>query len=575
MERSTLRRRVLIWFTGSFIAVLTLVGFLVQYGMRDLLVDQLAESLEEKARSVALDIGADDLQGHVADEGEALDARVTIIRLDGAVIADSEGRVEEMDDHSSRPEVLEAMSGEVGFSRRFSFTTDSTRMYVALPPIDGLIVRLSVTEAQIADELGVLSGRIVSTLVIVGLVGLAVAVVATGRLVAPVSRLTEDASAVAEGNLDVKVRRSSVAELDRLGVAVARMAEELGRQIGEIDGERQTLDHALRTLPQAVVLVEADDSVSYANQATEFMLGLVPDQLSGLMPTSLQSLVRNSRGSETVESVDIEHGTPTRFLHAEASPSDEGAGRVLLMVEDNTDRERTSAMRRDFVADASHELKTPVAAILASMETLEMALERDSDRAIGFLRQLDDSAHRLEQIVEDLLDLSRLEAAEFETEVLDLGEVVADEVSRLGGAAADADVTLTVDVVVSQVRGARSDLGLAVRNLCENAIRYTEPGGAVKVALTNDTRRVTLEVTDTGAGIPTRALPRVFERFFRVDVARSRATGGTGLGLAIVKHVTERHGGAVTVVSELGVGSTFTLTLPGAVVIPEDALHEA
>jgi signal transduction histidine kinase len=203
-----------------------------------------------------------------------------------------------------------------------------------------------------------------------------------------------------------------------------------------------------------------------------------------------------------------------------------------------------------------------VAAILASMETLHMAMERGSDRAVGFAQQIEHSARRLAQIVEDLLDLSRLESSEGSTAEISLDVLVQDEVNRLRSAASEAGVSLDLEAEPIKLRGSPPDLALAVRNLCENALRYTDRDGHVIVRVIDSGANAEVEVEDTGVGIPRRALGRVFERFYRVDVARSRETGGTGLGLAIVKHVAERHGGSVSVTSQLGVGSTFRITLP-------------
>jgi two-component system sensor histidine kinase SenX3 len=240
----------------------------------------------------------------------------------------------------------------------------------------------------------------------------------------------------------------------------------------------------------------------------------------------------------------------------------EGESRVLLVLSDVTERRRLEAMRRDFVADASHELKTPVGSILASIEALALALDRDPDRARAFAGRVEASARQLARLIADLLDLSRVEASQAAMEPVALDELVETEVAGFVRRAGDAGIELTVDTTPVVVRGSAADLALAIRNLCDNACRYTDSGGRVAVKVERAEDRVRLTVSDTGAGIPQRALDRVFERFYRVDVARSRATGGTGLGLAIVKHVTERHGGLVSVESQLGSGSTFTMELP-------------
>jgi two-component system sensor histidine kinase SenX3 len=249
-------------------------------------------------------------------------------------------------------------------------------------------------------------------------------------------------------------------------------------------------------------------------------------------------------------------------LRATAQPvGDDGS--ILLVVRDVTEARRLNAVRRDFVANASHELKTPVASIRAAAETLHDAAAEDPPAVRRFADQLEREALRLQRIVADLLDLSRLESGSDLDDRVRLDSVARDEVERLQPSAHEAGISLGFEAAgVPSVHGSGRDLALLTRNLVDNAIRYSSRGGEVHVRVTCDDDHVKLEVADTGVGIPTRDLPRVFERFYRVDRARSRETGGTGLGLAIVKHVAENHGGGVDVSSELGVGSTFVVSLP-------------
>ncbi len=220
-------------------------------------------------------------------------------------------------------------------------------------------------------------------------------------------------------------------------------------------------------------------------------------------------------------------------------------------------------MRRDFVADASHELKTPVASIQAVAETLMVAIEEDPVAAKRFAQQLHSTAGRLAQIVADLLDLSRVESEQpVNMRDVDLARLASKEVDRISDQAEVAGIDLKTDLMSVVARASRKDLRLAVRNLLENALQYTPKGGTITVATKRSADSATIAVSDTGKGIPSRDLPRIFERFYRVDDARNRESGGTGLGLAIVRNVVEMHGGAVSVESELGRGSTFTIALP-------------
>jgi signal transduction histidine kinase len=324
--------------------------------------------------------------------------------------------------------------------------------------------------------------------------------------------------------------------------------------------EARLLEQVLAVVRQGVLLVGEDDLVAYANPAAHDLVR-VSDRLVTLVPHGLQRLVRQARIDQAAAEGEMEHGSPPRILRAAAVvfPADK---RVLVTISDVTESNRIEAVRRDFVAAASHELKTPVAAVQASAEALGLALQRDPASAQRFAGQVERSAQQLSRLVGDLLDLSRLESSEPSEGRVSLAPVVEAEVNRIGSQAEEAGVTISVRSQPVEVVGSSQDLGLAVRNLLDNAIRHTGRGGAVVVSVRSEQPGAVIEVADTGEGIPRRELPRIFERFYRVDTARSRSTGGTGLGLAIVKHVAERHGGAVTVDTELGVGSTFRITLP-------------
>jgi signal transduction histidine kinase len=259
----------------------------------------------------------------------------------------------------------------------------------------------------------------------------------------------------------------------------------------------------------------------------------------------------------------VETGVPARWLRGTITPAADGA--TLVVVRDVTQQRQLEDVRRDFVANASHELKTPAATIRAVAETLGQAAADDPAAIPRFASQLEREAVRLSRIVADLLDLSRLESGSALDEIVSLGAAAREEGQRLEESAERAGVTLEILTESEQpVHGSRRDLTLLVRNLIDNAVRYSHEGDKVQVEVDSEGDEVRLRVTDTGIGIPSRDISRIFERFYRVDRARSRETGGTGLGLAIVKHVVDNHGGSLEVESELGRGTTFRVTLPAA-----------
>ena len=364
-----------------------------------------------------------------------------------------------------------------------------------------------------------------------------------------------------------------------LGVAVAR--ERAGRRVAELRaqvrraeadlqvGERSSAeqravqDLILSSMQDGVLLIDGHASTAYANEALRRHLGAVPGGIAALFPLALRDVVEMAAREGASGTTLIEAGTPARWLRVQATPAGDD-GSVLVVVRDVTEARRLDAIRRDFVANASHELKTPAASIQAAAETLLHAAEEDPQAVPRFAAQLEREAMRLSRIVADLLDLSRLESGSELLERVHLDALAREEAQRFETQAQRAAVHLIVDAPkATPVRGSARDLSLLVRNLVDNAIRYTHPGDEIRVDVDEGAGgSAVLRVRDTGVGIPQKELPRVFERFYRVDRARSRETGGTGLGLAIVRHVAENHGGSVTVRSELGAGTTFEVTLP-------------
>ncbi len=319
----------------------------------------------------------------------------------------------------------------------------------------------------------------------------------------------------------------------------------------------------LNALPDGVILVE-DGRVAYSNPAASNLLGYrLPSILSRVKPPALLELVEQASAGDRAKRT-IERGNPPRWIEVVAKPLGDVEGSVVLLLRDVTEVRKVEAMRRDFVADASHELKTPAASIQAVAETLLRAMDEDPTAARRFAEQLRVTAGRLSNIVSDLLDLSRVESEqrELKPKRFDLGQLAVKEVDRVSDRAEVEGVDLRVDARRVMVRASRKDLRLALRNLLENALEYTPAGGTVTLSTRTEGGEGVISVRDTGIGIPRRDIPRIFERFYRVDDARNRETGGTGLGLAIVRNVADIHGGTVSVESELGVGSTFTVRLP-------------
>jgi two-component system, OmpR family, phosphate regulon sensor histidine kinase PhoR len=355
---------------------------------------------------------------------------------------------------------------------------------------------------------------------------------------------------------------------------LAAITTRLRDRLDELTEERDRAGQILDALDDGVLLLDGAGRLLVANPAARSWFGLPDDLRPGLPAQRVLGVTQVSDLAEqAAETRAPVVGTFTlvfpepRTLAMRAFPlADRGpTGRIVVTLTDITQRRRLEVLRRDFVANASHELKTPVAAVRALAETLLTALPDDPEAGRRFAERIGREAERLDVLVRDLLDLSRVERGTLDVEPVDLVGLAKEVLGSYGDLAEERRIRLRAELEPQvTLRGDRAQLGLLLSNLLDNALRYTPAKGTVCVRLDATESRALLQVADTGEGIPAGELPRVFERFYRVDKARARRTGGTGLGLAIVRHVAEAHGGTVRVDSELGRGSTFTVTLPVA-----------
>jgi two-component system, OmpR family, phosphate regulon sensor histidine kinase PhoR len=363
-------------------------------------------------------------------------------------------------------------------------------------------------------------------------------------------------------------------DLGGLTNELSAMTTRLRDRLEELTEERDRAGQILDALDDGVLLLDGAGRLLVANPAARSWFGLPADLRPGLPAQRVLGVPQVSAlaeqaaqaGAPVVGSLTLVFPEP-RTLAMRAFPlADRGpTGRIVVTMTDITQRRRLEVLRRDFVANASHELKTPVAAVRALAETLLTALPDDPEAGHRFAERIGREAERLDMLVRDLLDLSRVERGPLDAEPVDLVGLVKEVVGGYVDLAEERRIRLETELRPGiSMRGDRAQLGLLLSNLIDNALRYTPANGTVCVRLDPAESRAVLQVADTGEGIPASELPRVFERFYRVDKARARQTGGTGLGLAIVRHVAEAHGGTVRVDSELARGTTFTVTLPVA-----------
>ena len=507
------------------------------------------------------------------------DLRLTIVSPDGTVLADSAQKPSAMGNHADRPEIAAALKGSVGTDSRTSLTRGDEELYVAVPAtLDGARVALRVSQPITEiDAVAARSRRI-------GLILLAVALGVTGAIAYwasaeaadPVAALSSAAQRMSEGDLTAEVPEVP-ASLATLAESLESLRTQMRSRIDALEAEQRTLRTTLNGLTDAVFLLDGTQ-IRYANDAASKLFrapsgGFRETSLDDAgLPASLSSVMREHLSDVGPFATELQADPLGRTLRLLVAPLDDatGEGRTLAVVSDITERARLDAVRRDFVANASHELKTPVAGIQLLAESAETAAsDGDIETSLMFSRQIEAEAARLKRLVGDLLDLSRLDTAPEPGAITDVRAAVENALAGHRGAAARAGLVLEADL--SAVRDVDvfaaadpTDVAVALDNLVDNALAYTAEG-SVRIAVKTSSGSVTIAVSDTGPGIAPEHLPRIFERFYRVDRARSRDNGGTGLGLALVRHVAERSGGTVSVDSRVGSGSTFTLRFPRAV----------
>ena len=510
----------------------------------------------------------------------AAGARVTLIAPDGSVVADSDvapADLVRVENHGDRQEVRAALEGRVESSTRRSETVGRRLLYLAVPLEPGrgagvvrLAVNLEEVEAAVAD--------LRWNLLVASLIGLAAALALSFLLswitVRPLSEMREALGAIARGDLGRRLRPRSDDELGEMAAAINDMAEELGLRLEEVTAEKEQLDAVLAGMVEGVLVLDTDGCVTLANPRLRELLSLwgpVDGRklLEVVRHPGIDDALRAAADSTApvVSEVEVGERSPRTLADPRGGlPTGRAGMGTVAVFHDVTELRHLENVRRDFVANASHELQTPLAAIRGFAETLvgnDLSREEVRSQLDVILR----NSARLENLIRDMRELSRVESRRVP---LQPGEV--DVVKLTGALLADMEPRLkerSLAVTVTD-RGAvsawadRRAVDQVLTNLLDNALKYTDPGGRITVDVEAQPEGVRVSVSDTGIGIPAEQQARIFERFYRVDKARSRALGGTGLGLAIVRHLVQAMGGEVYVESEPGRGSTFRFTLPRA-----------
>lgn len=505
---------------------------------------------------------------HVA--GQALGHRVTLIRRDGVVVGDSQfdsAGVAGLQNHSTRPEVIAALGGAVGASRRTSPSEGDDEVYVAVPAQLG-VARVSQSTASADAIFNSALGDVAFAGAIAAAIALLLAALFARTVSRPIVELRDVARAIADGDLSRRPSISAPGEIGDLATALHSMSEQLGARLKRLQDDEALVSAVVESLTEGVLAVSARRSVLRINTAARTMLGIhdpVPFSADHIpRERVLQGALDAALGGAPSDGESVE--VAGRMIAVSARPLPDGG--AVLALTDLTTKRRLEAVRRDFVANVSHELRTPLTVIGGFAETLTETTLSDDDRT-RFVQLIQSNTTRMQRIVDELLDLSRIESGGWIPRPVnvDVAEVAAEAIA-LSADVARANNVVTEAQVQPDARWVYADrtaLQQVIGNLVENAIRHTVHGSVTVFAQRDDNGYTWVGVRDSGVGIAPAHLPRIFERFYRADSARSRESGGTGLGLAIVKHLVEAHGGQVRAESVLGRGTTVSASFPPAV----------
>ena len=507
-----------------------------------------------------------------------LNIRITIINPEGIVLADSDHNPAEMDNHATRPEVIDCQSGDYGLNIRRSDTLHQEMMYLSLMVNErgeGYgYVRLSISLQKLDDDIYDLYLRVafgsVIAFFVAGLICYAIAL----RTVKPILKLTSAANILSNGDFLHRIHLDEAGEVDVLADALNHLGESIVELIERISKDEEELRAILSSMVEGVIALDSDRNIKFANESAGQLFDF---SVQNSKNRHINEVIKNHEVLDLVINV-IEEGkvkqkkvgatTTALDLEVVVCPlrSSGEDGGVILVAHDVAESQRYQKLRSEFVANASHELRTPLTFIRGFLETLQSGAKDDPEKLDQYMNRIGHNVEQLINLINDLLQLSELEErpespTRSEFDLVEMLKKLCDTLKPLA-----IEKNQTLDYIVSgdikPINGFRSDMERAFTNFLENAIKYTDHGGLVTVRVSMAKDYVVVKVEDTGIGIPESEIPRIFERFYRVDKSRSREMGGTGLGLAIAKHVILSHNGKIEVSSKLGQGTSFVITIP-------------
>lgn len=581
--------RIFLPFLACAVLALAVSAWYASHSFRQVYEEEVAGNLVTQARLLNRELEPyfrnsawEEADLHCKEFGSLTGSRVTVVRPDGIAVGDSDHSPSVMENHRDRPEIKEALAGKVGKAVRFSSTTQRTMMYLAVP-VEGdagvlAVVRASLPLSEIDWFLGNVSRHVAMGAFLVTALFALLAYYLARRISLPLETMRQAAERLAKGDFQARVPVPRGREMRSLARALNEMAVQMANRMETITRQANQQQAVFSSMVEGVLAVGADERILDLNPAAAHLLDVAQDHARGRTiqetvrePDLRKFLMATLAGGNPAESDIVLHGRKERHLQLRGAVLADQDGRkmgALIVLNDITRVKRLETVRQDFVANVSHELRTPITALMGCVETLaEGRPGTRSDEEERFLAMMGRQVARLNAIVQDLLSLSRIEHEAQHGSIPLSSSSVREVLRRAAGAFAKAAAAKRITVAVECPDELRAPINAALLeqamgNLIDNAIKYSGEGTRIVISGAMGDGDIDIRVEDQGPGIEPRHIRRIFERFYRVDQARSRALGGTGLGLAIVKHIALAHGGRIAVESEPGKGSTFIIRIP-------------
>ncbi len=583
--RNTLLNRIAIPYVMLILLLVGGISIFYTSFVSNAYIETTTSFLETNARVIANQVSQylgdnPDVQAiqRIANEDDSLmNVRVSIINKNGEVIADSNIAPGQLENHANRKEVLTALNGVVGSDMRMSDSLGKNMLYVAVPILANqkvvAVSRTSITLDLLELRMKKIKGAVLGTIAITSLISIIIAIIITRYTLDPLKQLTNVVGHLDKGDYETKHLISRKDEIGKISTVFLELVNKLNDQIEDFKLERSTLNAVLAHMTDAVIIVDGTGSVQLTNPAAEKIFNTKKEFAQG---KSLVEVLRNHQlvelwkeclDSRKQKTTTLEISPNKIFVQAIATPlEDVFPGGVLMVMQDLTRLRKLEKVRSDFVSNVSHELRTPLASIKALSETLQEGALEDPPAARRFLSRMEVEIDNLTQMVQELLELSKIESGRvpLRTQYINPNDLVEKVVERMQVQAERSGLSIHSDCPpnLPQILADPDKMGQVFVNLIHNAIKFTRPGGQISISAYADRGRLVFKIQDDGVGIEPESLQRIFERFYKID--RARSSGGTGLGLSIAKHLIESHGGRIWVESEVGKGSTFFFTLPVA-----------